>query len=135
MPLMDCLPIIRLSNSFSKQLFFTGTSQASLRLKLLFQHGYLARPERQERAMLPFMVYWLDIKGATYVAGLSGYTLSEFRYRAQPKWLTILHDIAVNDVRISVIQSCQRTKSLELEEWISEADFVRLADRIEYSNC
>ena len=60
-----------------RRLFFTGERQARGRLSLLYQHGYLARPDRRRRASLPCMVYWLDRRGGEYVAGLSGQDVRE----------------------------------------------------------
>jgi len=67
-----------------QRLFFTGKSQTEQRLKLLYQHRYLARPDRDERRRLPEMIYWLDEKGAEIVASLSGTPLKEFPWREEP---------------------------------------------------
>src|SRR5689334_14197966 len=90
-----------LSDEQIKRLFFTGTSQMQLRMRLLFHHGYVARPDRKQRASIPHMVYWLSERGAAYVAGLAGTPLGEFSYRREPKWMQIAHDLAINDVRIT----------------------------------
>src|SRR5713226_7610452 len=59
--------------------FFTGERQLRGRMGLLFQHGYVARPDRKRRAALDCVIYWLDERGAEYVAGLYGQDLSEFK--------------------------------------------------------
>ena len=64
-----------------QRLFFTGRVETEQRLKLLYQHRYLARPDRDERRRLPEMIYWLDEKGAEIVASLSGTPLKEFPWR------------------------------------------------------
>src|SRR5258708_39545504 len=53
-----------------KHLFFTGESQLRLRMRFLYQSGYITRPDYKRRARLAHMVYWLVCKGAADVAGL-----------------------------------------------------------------
>jgi hypothetical protein len=115
-----------------QRLFFTGRTQMQLRTRLLYQHGYLARPDRQRRAALPAMVYWLDKRGAEYVASLHGQTREEFAYRAEPRWSLVPHDLMVNDVRISVLRACARSPNLELAEWIPSGEFWAYPDTVEY---
>jgi hypothetical protein len=67
-----------------QRLFFTGKTQAQLRTRLLYQHGYLARPDRRKRAALPAMIYWLDERGADHVAALRGQTLAELHTADSP---------------------------------------------------
>ena len=55
-----------------RRLFFTGKSQAEQRLKFLYQHSYLGRPNEDQRRRLREMVYWLDKKGADIVASTLG---------------------------------------------------------------
>src|SRR5260221_2042599 len=43
-----------------KQLFFTGESQMRLRMRFLYQNGYVTRPDHKRRASLKHMVYFLD---------------------------------------------------------------------------
>ncbi len=117
-----------------RTLFFSGQSQVKLRLRLLFQQGYLARPSYKKRASLTHMVYWLDTKGAAYVAGLSGATINEFPYVKEPRWSQLDHDIAVNDFRIAVTRACNTTKAFTVEEWIPQSEFYSYADRVEYTD-
>src|SRR5437879_6492886 len=49
-----------------RRLFGMGKTQAELRLKLLYQHGLLERPDRKKRASLDCMVYWLGKAGVEY---------------------------------------------------------------------
>lgn len=115
-----------------KRLFFSGASQLRLRMRLLYHHGYVARPDRRRRASLPAMVYWLDRRGAAYVAGLSGQSLGGFRYRARLKQSGVEHDLAVNDFRLDVMEACARAPDLELEEWVPQGEFWAHPDRVEY---
>jgi hypothetical protein len=122
-----------LSPNQIKTLFFTGTSQLKQRLTKLYQHGYLARPNRKQRAMLDTSVYWLDSKGAELVAGLAGERLDTFSYRREPRWLQVPHDLAVNDVRIAVTRACEQLPDFNLEEWIPEGDFHAYPDKVDYT--
>ncbi len=121
-----------LSEHQIKRLFFTGSSQMQLRMRHLFRHGYVARPDRRRRASIPAMVYWLTRKGAEYVAGLSGTPLEEFSYRREPKWMQLLHDLSVNDVRISFQEAGQIEPDIAVEEWIPQGIFWANPDRVEF---
>ena len=115
-------------------LFFRGERRAKERLSLLFHNGYLARPDRRRRFSIPCMVYWLDKRGAAYVAGLSGKELSGFKYRKRPTWLRIEHDLAVNDFRLDVMEACGMSPILEFEEWIPQGEFWASPDTVEYKD-
>lgn len=116
-----------------QRLFFTGQRQCRGRLSVLFQHGYLARPNRRRRASLPCMIYWLDRRGAAHVAGLSGQNLAGFRYRREPRWSQVEHDLAVNDFRLDVMKACARRSDFTLEEWVPEGEFLAQPDRVTYT--
>lgn len=122
-----------LSDRQIKRLFFSGTSQMQLRMRLLYQYGYVARPDRRKRASLSSMVYWLDERGAEYVAGLSGAPLSEFSYRREPKWAQLDHDLAVNDLRLTFVEACKTLPAFALEEWIPQGEFWAQPDRVSFS--
>ncbi len=122
-----------LSDQQIKRLFFSGTTQMQLRMRLLYQHGYVSRPGRRKRASLPAMVYWLDERGAAYVAGLSGIPLDEFSYRREPKWVQLEHDLAVNDLRISVMEACRGIPGFSLQEWIPQGEFWSQPDKVRFT--
>jgi hypothetical protein len=115
-----------------KRLFFTGKSQAEHRLKLLYQHRYLNRPDRDQRRRLPEMIYWLDKPGAQLVASLQGTAFQEFQWRKKPRWFQVDHDLAVNDFRLDVVAACKNDPDIELDTWIPESEFWAYPDRIEY---
>ncbi len=115
-----------------RRMFFTGERQSRGRLSLLFQHGYLVKPSRAQRAGLPCMVYWLGKRGAAHVAGLRGQTLRDFQYRREPRWAQVAHDLAVNDFRMDVIEACRDNPDFTLEQWIPEGEFWAHPDKIEY---
>lgn len=114
-----------------QQLFFTGRAQMQHRMKLMFQHGYVARPDRKRRASLPYMVYWLAEKGAEYVAGLGGLTLENFKWHKALRWSLVRHDVAINDFRIVIEKACNNHPALRLEDWIVESEFRAYPDEVE----
>jgi len=116
-----------------QRLFFTGKSQAEQRLKLLYQHGYLARLDKEQRRRSNEMVYWLDKKGAEIVASLDGTPLSDFTWRKEPRWFQVEHDLAVNNFRIELTEACNHDTEIKLETWIPENDFWAYPDKITYS--
>ncbi len=117
-----------------QRLFFTGKTQMTVRTKLLYQNGYLARPDRKRRASLPCMVYWLGKRGAEYLAGLSGKEVGSFKWRSQPRWSLIPHDLLLNDFRLDVIDACKNSGTLELEEWVTSSEFWAFPDRVAFIN-
>jgi hypothetical protein len=121
-----------LSFSQVQRLFFSGKSQCELRLKLLYQHGYLNRLDRNQRRRLPEMIYWLDKKGAELVASLDGTHPNEFTWRKEPRWFQVEHDLAVNDFRIDLEQACREHPEVQLESWTPESEFWAYPDKIKY---
>jgi hypothetical protein len=119
-----------------RSLFFTGDSQYKLRMRYLFQHGYVARPSYKRRASLHHMIYWLDTAGAKHIAGLTGTPLAEFVYVQEPRWSQLDHDIAVNDVRIAVTKACEDTASnaISLFEWVPQSEFYSHPDKVQYTD-
>ncbi|MFC1960018.1 replication-relaxation family protein [Chloroflexota bacterium] len=113
-------------------LFFTGERQARGRLSLLYHNGYLNRPNRKQRAGLDCMVYWLARRGAAEVAGLAGEPAHMLKWRKQPRWSQVRHDLAVNDFRIAVTEACDRQPDLTLQEWIPEGVFWSYPDTVSY---
>lgn len=111
---------------------FTKTSKVILRLKLLFQHGYL------ERIPLPVgqgswawqPVYRLTNKGAEVVAKDLGNEKKDLLYWGktddrQQRTTTVTslfltHTLRVNDVRIAVTLAA-REKGYRVEKWLDEA--------------
>jgi hypothetical protein len=108
--------------------FFTPTtkSQCSLRLKLLFQHGYLQRTEKQLAGKHPFN-YWLDKRGVDVVAAQRKIDPSEVDWTPKPQALRDLfldHLIATNTVRLSIARAAARHGFL-LEEWRDDKTLKR----------
>ncbi|MBX3083942.1 MAG: replication-relaxation family protein [Anaerolineae bacterium] len=119
-----------------RALFFTGDSQFRLRMRYLFQHGYVARPSYKRRASLNHLMYWLDTKGAEHVSGLTGTPVTDFVYVKEPRWSQLDHDIAINDVRIAIAKACENDLSngITLAEWIPQSEFYSHPDKVDYTD-
>jgi hypothetical protein len=121
-----------LSFSQIQRMFFTGKSQAELRMRLLYHNKYVERPNQEQRRRMPEMVYWLAQKGAELVASLNSISLAELGWRKEPRWFQVEHDLAVNDFRLDLDEACRNHLEIRLEAWIPESDFWSFPDRIEY---
>jgi hypothetical protein len=122
-----------LSFSQVQRLFFTGKSQTELRLKLLYQNGYLARPSEDQRRQVPEIIYCLDKKGAEIVANLNGTPLPEFYWRKEPRWFQIEHDLKVTDFRLDLLEACNSDTSIQIETWVPESEFWAYPDEVTYN--
>jgi hypothetical protein len=122
-----------LSFSQIQRLFFTGKSQAELRLRLLYQQGYLGRPDQDQRRRIPEMVYWLDRRGAELVASLNGVTLGELGWRKEPRWFQVEHDLALIDFRLDLEQACRSAPQVAIETWYPESEFHGFPDKVSYT--
>jgi len=100
---------------------------------LLYQHKYVNRPGLDERRRLPEMIYWLDKRGAEYVASLEGTALQDFSWRKEPRWFQVEHDLAVNDFRLDLEEACRNNPQMILENWIAESEFWAYPDKITYA--
>ena len=114
------------------RMFFTGKSQAEQRLKLLYQHHYVNRPNQEQRRRIPEMIYWLDKRGAEIVANRDSIPPKVFVWRKKPRWFQVEHDLAVNDFRLDIEEACRKATNVELDSWIPESEFWSYPDRIEY---
>jgi hypothetical protein len=115
-----------------RRLFFNGKSQAEQRMKLLYQHRYVNRPNREQRLRMPEMIYWLDRRGAEIVASRSGSPVREFSWRKRPGWFQVEHDLAVNNFRLDLEEACHCHPEVDLEIWVPEGEFKAYPDRIKY---
>lgn len=117
------------------RLFFSGhgRSQPRARMRQLFDSGYVNAPNKTTIHRVPAgeTVYWLSRQGAAIVAGLQGETLHRFSWRPQPRFALLQHDLALNDVRLAVMQACQNDERLTLQRWIPESDLFAFPDTVE----
>jgi hypothetical protein len=111
-----------------------GRSQPRTRMRLLYDNAYVNMPDPQTIHQVPAgeTIYWLDRKGAAIVAGLRGQDVSRLKWRKQPRYSLIEHDLKVNDFRIAVREGCQQRNDVTLRNWIPERAFTSQPNRIEY---
>lgn len=118
------------------RLFFSGygSTTARARMRLLYDNHFVDMPSILEQHEIPYgeTVYWLERRGAEYVAGRQGVTLSELKYLKRPRWSQLTHDLTVNDVRIAVRSAVSADTSLSLEQWVSEGVFLADPDTVRY---
>jgi hypothetical protein len=72
------------------------------------------------------IVYTLDTTGARYLAHQMGIRYKTLRWRRQPRWLTLAHDLKLNDFRIAVALASQASPQFELRQWISEFELLQM---------
>ena len=102
----------------------TTHAQVRLRLKLLFQQGYIHRMEQLQRrsdGMKPFL-YALDTRGAVELAALYGCTVQELDWRKRDRMvgqLHLAHLLVSNDIRIAITRSVLQ-HGFTLMRWYDE---------------
>jgi len=121
-----------LSFSQIQRIFFTGKSQAELRMRLLYHTGFVERPNEIQRHRMPEMIYWLGKKGAEIVASLNSVSVAELGWRKEPRWFQVEHDIEVNNFRLDLEAACNQSSEIRLETWIPESEFWSYSDRITF---
>lgn len=100
------------STQIETLLFPTTTThaQARLRLRLLFQHGYVYRAEQLHRrsdATKPFL-YFLDARGAAELAALYGCIVKDLDWSRTDRAigpLHVAHLLLTQDIRIAITRS------------------------------
>ena len=66
------------------------------------------------------VVYTLDTVGARYVAHELEIDYPSLTWRKSPRWITLSHDLKLNDFRIAVTLAAKASPAFELVKWISE---------------
>ena len=139
-----------------KQLFWPEASWRAMevRLKKLRDAGYIEWPSLEQRRTRPVVepVVWHGWQGALYIAGLVGvdatapvspsdYQLGRLqktlrargiRWLREPRWLQLMHDLAVVDFHLAIERTVIDTPALSLEAWINEGDFLSEMDTVEF---
>ncbi len=107
----------------------TTHAQVRLRLRLLFQHGYLYRKEQLQRrsdGMKPFL-YALDIRGAAELAALYGCALQDLDWHKRDcnvGPLHLAHLLLSNDIRIAITRS-GINHGFTMAQWLDEKTLRR----------
>jgi hypothetical protein len=138
--------------------FWPGKSLRAFqkRMSKLVEHGYLIRPTKREwrTKPIPEAIYWIGPSGmlllvSHYRIEIEGdftIPLNENKQRKleqqlrhnriawirEPKWMQLIHDLAVVDVRLRVEASLAEVDSFSLDEWRNEHDFRSDIDVIEF---
>lgn len=96
-------------------------ARLKLRLRLLYQYGYLFRdeqPTKLSEGRKP-LVYFLDRMGALYLSQLEG---QEVDWKPQDNDITypfLQHVLATNDFRVAITRSA-RNQSIEIPVWLDD---------------
>lgn len=117
-------------------LFFSGKgrTQPRHRLRRLYDHGYINKPNSQSIHQVPLgaSIFWLGKKGAQVVAAVRGQTLAEFHWRKTPRYSQVAHDLAVNDFRIIISSASDKDQQISLTDWQPEGEFLANPDTVWY---
>lgn len=76
------------------------------------------------------IIYTLDKKGAGIAARKKQIGWAEFKWRGNPRWLTLVHDLAINDFRLAVREACRINPRFSVKQWISEYELSQVSPRI-----
>jgi hypothetical protein len=106
-----------------------STARANIRLRKLFDHGYLIRRFLPTTRGAAKAVYFLGHQGIHLVSDKKGYDPLEIKRRQkvyrEKKELFFDHDLAVNEVRIAFYQAMNQQNDLTLDRWLSSADCLQ----------
>ena len=117
-----------------QRLLFPSKNTANERLKLLYQHGYLARrrlPVEYGQGSAQAL-YMLATRGATLVAEELGLDLAEIDWRRTHNHVSspfLEHTLMINDVRLAV-ELASQSQGYAVETWLREEELKARTDRI-----
>lgn len=105
---------------------FNCTIRANIRLRKLFDHGYLARRFLPAILGSSMAIYFLGPEGIGLISEKIGVDPSEIQRRQkcleQRKDLFFDHDLSVNEVRIAFYQALANPNGLRLDRWLTPID-------------
>jgi hypothetical protein len=110
-----------------QELFGFGcTRRVNIRLRRLFDNGYLSRSFLSTTRGSGKALYFLGPQGTAVVARELGLDLTAVKNRmkclSQLKEFFLCHALELNKVRISISQAVQSQAEMKLETWISDND-------------
>ena len=76
------------------------------------------------------IIYTLDKNGANMAARYKGMECPDFKWRRNPRWFTLFHDLTINDVRLAIVEACNIHKDFALKKWVSEYELSQVTPRI-----
>ena len=104
--------------------FFPGKTKSypEFRLQQYFDHHLVNKfnAEWVHGEHLRETVYTLGTKGARYIAHHLETDYPSFTWRAKPRWLSLPHDLRLNDFRLIVTREARGLPGFELVKWVSE---------------
>jgi hypothetical protein len=118
-----------------QRLLFPSKNTANERLKLLHQHGYLARhrlPVEEGQGSSQYL-YMLSTRGAQLVAERLGVDIADIGWKRTQNHVSspfLEHTLMVNDVRIAV-ELAARRRRYRLGCWTTEDELKRSPDRVQ----
>jgi len=105
---------------------FNCTTRVNIRLRKLFDHGYLLRKFMPTLLGSSKAIYFIGEKGIKLVSEVSGIDPLEIRKRQKSyferKELFLNHDLLVNEMRINLYQAVDHHGSLKMDRWLSSVD-------------
>ena len=105
---------------------FACTTRVNVRLRKLFDHGYLSRRFQPTTRGSSKAIYVVGENGVKLAAERSGIDPLDIRRRQKTclerKELFFDHDLSVNDVRIAFCQAMDKQRGLQLERWVGSTD-------------
>jgi len=114
--------------------FFPGCSSTWpwQRMTALYDNHYVGKHDASivNGERLGAIVFTLLPRGAVLAARAKGVWWPSFRWRTKPKWISLSHDLAINDFRISVTEAAIASPSINLHHWISEYELSKAHPRI-----
>lgn len=118
----------------AQRLFFPSKNTANQRLKLLHQHGFLAR----RRLPVEYgqgsgqALYLLGGRGAALVAAQLGVDVAEIGWRRTHNHVSspfLEHTLMINDVRLAV-EAAASQQGYQIETWLREEELKVAPDRV-----
>lgn len=111
---------------------FNCTTRVNIRLRKLFDHGYLSRKFMPTIWGSSKAIYFIGEKGIKLVSERSGIDPLEIKKRQknyyERKELFLHHDLLVNEIRINLYQAADHHDGLKMDCWLSSVDCL-----LEYS--
>lgn len=116
-----------LSRAQIQRLFnFHCVTRANIRLRKLFDHGYLSRRFLPTVKGSGVAVYCLGSKGIPLIAEHLDFdeqlVKSKRRDALEVKDFFLTHDLLVNDVRIATVLACRNNPELQFVQWIDQRE-------------
>ncbi len=108
---------------------FTCITRVNVRLRKLFDHGYLSRRFQPTTRGSSKAIYVIGENGVKLVAEMSGIDTLEIKRRQRTylarKELFFDHDLTLNDVRIVFCRAMEEQRDFRLDRWVGSTDCLQ----------